>query len=189
MKKQIITLAFLISTLVCFSNTEKNSFNDDKTVSIAFNNVKKGHSFIIKDEDGMEIYAEIVSKNGNLSKILDVSNLDKGSYFIELEKDFEIHIQKFQVTNNKVILLSDEEEVIFKPVIRNEDELLMVSKIQFSKLPIRIDIYFEKELIHSETVRDEVHLNSVYRLDKEVKGNYKVVVFSENRSYYKNFKI
>lgn len=191
MKKQIITIALLISSLVSFSNTEiKNNFTDNnKKVTVEFKNVKKGHSLTIKDENGSELYSETVLENGNLSKILDVTSLDEGNYVIEMDKDYEIVIKRFKVSQNQVILLSDEEKVIFKPVIRNENNIVMVSKIEFDKEPTQIVIYFENEVIFSETVKNETLLNRVYKLDSEKKGSYNVVVYNQDRKYSNAFKI
>ena len=184
MKKQIITIALLISSLVGFSNTEIN-----KKVTVEFKNVKKGHSLTIKDENGTELYSETMVENGNLSKILDVTSLDEGNYVIEMDKDYEIVIKKFQVSPNQVILLSDEEKVVFKPVFRNQDNIVMVSKIEFDQEPTQIVIYFENEVIFSETVKNETLLNRVYKLDAEKKGSYKVFVYSQDRKYSNTFKI
>lgn len=191
MKKQIITIALVISSLVSFSNTEiKNNFtNKTKKVKIEFKNVKKGHSLTIKDKNGSELYSETISKNGNLSKILDVTSLDEGDYVVEMDKDYEIVIKKFQVSPNQVILVSDEEKIIFKPVIRNQENMVMVSKIEFEAEPTQIAIYFENEVIFSETVKATTILNRVYRLDLEKKGAYTVVVYNQDRKYSNSFKI
>ena len=149
MKKQIITIALLISSLVGFSNTEIN-----KKVTVEFKNVKKGHSLTIKDENGTELYSETMLENGNLSKILDVTSLDEGNYVIEMDKDYE-----------------------------------MVSKIEFDQEPTQIVIYFENEVIFSETIKNETLLNRVYKLDAEKKGSYKVFVYSQDRKYSNTFKI
>lgn len=191
MKKQIITIALVISSFVSFSNTEiKNNFtNKTKKVKIEFKNVKKGHSLTIKDKNGLELYSETISKNGNLSKILDVTSLDEGDYVVEMDKDYEIVIKKFQVSPNQVILVSDEEKIIFKPVIRNQENMVMVSKIEFEAEPTQIAIYFENEVIFSETVKATTILNRVYRLDLEKKGAYTVVVYNQDRKYSNSFKI
>jgi hypothetical protein len=191
MKKQIITIALVISSLVSFSNTEiKNNFtNKTKKVKIEFKNVKKGHSLTIKDKNGLELYSETISKNGNLSKILDVTSLDEGDYVVEMDKDYEIVIKKFQVSPNQVILVSDEEKIIFKPVIRNQENMVMVSKIEFEAEPTQIAIYFENEVIFSETVKATTILNRIYRLDLEKKGAYTVVVYNQDRKYSNSFKI
>ena len=84
MKKQIITIALLISSLIGYSNTEIKNYLVDisKKVTVEFKNVKKGHLLSIKDNQGVKIYSEEISENGHLSKILDVTSLEKGTYYV-----------------------------------------------------------------------------------------------------------
>lgn len=191
MKKEIITMVLLISSMVGFSNTTfKNGLNDnEKKLIVKFKNVIKGNLLNVKDENGNILYSETVSVKGDLSKILDVTSLKEGNYLVELEKDFEIIIKKIKVTSDKVVLISDSKKVIFKPLIRNKENLLMISKIEFDDEPTHIEIYFENKSIFSETVTDETLINRVYRLDSSKKGNYSMVVSNQNRVYYKHFKL
>ncbi len=191
MKKQIITIALLISSLISYSNSEIENYSLDnsKKVTVEFKNVKKGHLLKIKDKEGSTLYSETVSENGNLSKILDVTSLEEGNYLIEMDKDYEIVVQKFQVTQNQVVLLSTDEKVIFKPVIRTQENILMVSKIEFDQEPTQIVVYFENEIIFSETIKNETLLNRVYKLDSDKKGSYTVVVYNQDRKYSNTFKI
>jgi hypothetical protein len=65
----------------------------------------------------------------------------------------------------------------------------MISQIAFDKKPIKVVLIFDDEIIYSETIKGEVILNRVYKLDKEVKGDYKVIIYNNNRSYVHDFKI
>jgi len=90
MKKQIITIALLINSLIGYSNAEINNYlvDNSKKVTVEFRNVKKGHLLSIKDNKGVTIYSEVISENGHLAKILDVTYLEQGTYYVELDKDF-----------------------------------------------------------------------------------------------------
>lgn len=191
MKKQMITIALLISSLIGYSNTEIKNYlvDNSKKVTVEFNNVKKGHLLTIKDDLGGKIYSEVVSENGHLSKILDVTSLEKGTYYVELDKDFEIIIKPFQVKENQVIFNENEEKTIFKPVVRNEENTVLISKIAFDNEPMQVVLYYNDEVIFSETIKSEPILNRVYRLEKEKKGTYKVIFYNSGRSFVKSFKI
>ena len=191
MKKQIITIALLISSLIGYSNTEIKNYLVDisKKVTVEFKNVKKGHLLSIKDNQGVKIYSEEISENGHLSKILDVTSLEKGTYYVELDKDFEIAIKLFQIKENQVIFNENEEKTIFKPVARNEENVLLISKIAFDNEPMQVVLYYNDEMIFSETIKSEAILNRVYRLEKEKKGNYTVLFYNNGRSFEKRFKI
>jgi hypothetical protein len=190
-RKIVLVVIFMLSTLFNYANNV-NDFNNIinvKKVKVVFKNAKKGHILTIKDENGVQLHSETVSKEGDLSKVFDLSSLNNGKYTLELNKDFQIEIKTLEVKNNKVLFNKDSEKVIFKPVIRNEDNLLMITKISFDKKPMKIALYFDNEIISSETVKGETILNRVYKFDKKVKGNYKVIIFNNNRSYVHDFKI
>ncbi|MDX6745696.1 DUF3244 domain-containing protein [Polaribacter sp. PL03] len=186
-------LAVAIIMFVTFTNyaNEKNTtikVIEGKKVRIEFGAVKKGHTLSIKDKNGTVIYSQEIKNSGTYSKILDLSKLEKGNYTTELEKDFEIVIKPFTVLDGQVSF--NTEKTIFKPVIRTEDNIVYISRISFDKAALNVSIYYNDELIFSETAKDEkTLLNRVYKLSKEEIGNYKVVVNSNNKYYSKSFKI
>ena len=188
-KKYLVVIVMMLVTSINYAN--KNTavkIVDGKKVRIEFESVKKGHTLSVKDKNGTVIYSQEIENSGTYSKVLDLSKLEKGNYTTELEKDFEIVIKPFTVLDGQVSF--DEEKTIFKPVIRTEDNLVLISKLAFDKQPLKIAIYYNDEVIFSETVTDEKNLlKRVYKLSKEEKGDYKVVINSNNRSYIKDFNI
>ncbi|MDX6745697.1 DUF3244 domain-containing protein [Polaribacter sp. PL03] len=188
-KKYLVVIVMMLVTSINYAN--KNTavkIVDGKKVRIEFESVKKGHTLSVKDKNGTVIYSQEIENSGTYSKVLDLSKLEKGNYTTELEKDFEIVIKPFTVLDGQVSF--DEEKTIFKPVIRTEDNLVLISKLAFDKQPLKIAIYYNDEVIFSETVKDEKNLlKRVYKLSKEEKGDYKVIINSNNRSYIKDFNI
>jgi hypothetical protein len=190
MKTKVLAVAFILGAFVNYANsTNLNNVLNAKKVTIEFNDVKKGHLLTIKDKDGTILHSENVIKEGRLVKIFDFSKLENGVYSLELNKDFEIIVKTLEVKNNKVLFNENSKKVVFKPVIRNKKNILMISQIAFDKKPIKVVLFFDDEIIYSETIKSEVILNRVYKLDKEIKGNYKVIVYSNNKSYIQDFTI
>ena len=189
-KTKVLVVVFLLGTFVNFANrADVSNVLNTKNIKLVFNEVKKGHLLTIKDKDGTIIRSETVSKPGLLAKMFDLSSLNDGTCTIELNKDFEIIVKTLEVKNRTVIFNENSKIVIFKPVIRNEENILMISKIAFDKKPSKISLYYNDEIIYSETIKSEMILNRVYKLDKEEKGDYKVVMYNNKRSYVHNFKI
>jgi len=189
-KTKVLVVVFLLGTFVNFANrADVSNVLNTKNIKLVFNEVKKGHLLTIKDKDGTIIRSETVSKPGLLAKMFDLSSLNDGTYTIELNKDFEIIVKTLEVKNRTVIFNENSKIVIFKPVIRNEENILMISKIAFDKKPSKISLYYNDEIIYSETIKSEMILNRVYKLDKDEKGDYKVVIYNNKRSYVYNFKI
>jgi hypothetical protein len=190
MKTKVLAVAFILGAFVNYANsTNLNNVLNAKKVTIEFNDAKKGHLLTIKDKDGTILHSENVIKEGRLVKIFDFSKLENGVYSLELNKDFEIIVKTLEVKNNKVLFNENSKKVVFKPVIRNKKNILMISQIAFDKKPIKVVLFFDDEIIYSETIKSEVILNRVYKLDKEIKGNYKVIVYSNNKSYIQDFTI
>ncbi len=62
--------------------------------------------------------------------------------------------------------------------------------MNFEKEPLKITLYYDDKIILSEKIEDaDDILNKVYRVSKKIKGNYKVVVNSNHRSYMQDFNI
>lgn len=190
-KNNIFLASLLLATIVGFANNKNFTYKtiDSKKVTVEFKDVKKGHLLSIIDKHGVKIYSEVVSENGDLSKIIDMSSLEKGTYYVELEKDFKIIIKPFEVKKHQVFIDKMAEKVIFKPVIRSEENLLLISKLAFEEEYIQLTLYYENEIIYSETIKGENILNRVYRLESEEKGNYLVSIYSNGRNFRNAFKI
>ena len=190
--KNVLMIDLVMITFLNYRNT-KNKFEISFTIisntklKVVFNDVKKGEILTVKEKNGTILYSEKISTDGKLIKILDLSSLKNGNYIIELEKDFQIIVNHVTIKNNNVVFNKNKKEVIFKPVVRNEKNLLMVSKIAFDKEPLLLSIYYKGEIIFSETIENKEIINRAYRLKQELDGPYKVVLYNNNRSYTHNF--
>ena len=160
-----------------------------KKVKVEFKNVKKGHILTIKDKQGNILHSENAIKKGNLTKIFDLSSLKDGVYSIELHKDFRILVKPFQVESHQVVFEKNLEKVIFKPIIRAKEDLIFISKKALDKEYVKIIIYYNDNPIHTEVITNEPHVNRIYKLDPNEKGKYRAVVFSNKKSYTKNFTL
>lgn len=191
-KRKAVIVVFMFVTLINYSKNT-NDFNikiDTKKVKVEFKNVNKGHQLTIKSNEGVLLHSEIVSKKGKLTKFFDLSALKDGNYSIELNKDYEILVKPFKVKTGNVIFNKELEKVIFKPVIRNNKNVVLFSKNNFDKEPIKISFYYNDDPIYSTTIQsDDTIIKRAYKLDEKVKGNYRVITNNNGRSYVYDFKI
>ena len=188
--KRITLVALMLGTLIGYANEDKKSTDNKakKTVKVEFNNVKKGQTLSIKDQQGAAVYNNEIKAAGNYSRTFDVSALEDGIYSAELNKAFEIHIKEFYIKNGLVTFLNNENEKVFKPVIRSKDNLLYISKLAFDQESLNVIIYYNDEVILSETVEGK-ELQRTYKLSENKIGSYKVVVNSNNRTFVKDFTL
>jgi hypothetical protein len=180
----------MLGTLVNYANDEKvNSVFNAKKTKVVFKEVKKGQQLTVKDSNGVILHLETINKEGRLVKIFDFSKLNDGDYTLELEKDFQIIIKSLIVNDDKVILNENAKQIIFKPVIRNIDNRVMISKIAFNEKQLEVLLYYNDKKIYAEVIKGDAIINRVYRLDENIKGNYTVVVKNSDRSYVNTFEI
>ena len=188
-KKYLVAVTFLLS-LVSYA-TEKNISTtiDGKKVKVEFTAVRKGQVLSIKNANNIVMYSDVIEMAGNYTRTFDLTNLENGKYTAELEKDFETIIKPFLVANGLVTFTPEENKTIFKPVIRIQDNLLLISKISLEDQPVKITLYYKDAVIYTETSKDTKVLNRALRLLKNKKGTYTVAINADNNNYRKNFKI
>lgn len=188
-KKNLI-VALMFGTLIGYANrTTNNNVVEKKTVKVEFKSVRKGQTLTIKNERGVTVYKHEVENSGTFSKLFDLSGLENGMYKAELNKDFEIEIKNFKVENGLVTFFDTKSKKEFKPVIRKEGSLLYVSKLDFYENKLNVVIYYDDEIILSETLKSENILKRIYKLSEDKQGDYTVVISSNNRLFTKNFTI
>ena len=175
-KKYISSLLFgMLTSSVVGNNFE----NMNREIPLIF----------IKNNTGKIIY----EKPGNIysSKIedIDFSHFKNGYYTLEINKDFQIEIKPFTIISGEVIFHKTGEKTIFKPVIRAKKNKILISKLNFEAFTMKVDIYYEDELILSDNIKGEKLIEKTYSLQKEKKGNYKVITTVNDRRYTKEFSL
>ena len=180
--KNILVLAVMFGTYTSYAN-------DALEVATTFNDVKKGNHIAVTDASGEIIYSAEINYNGNLTTLFDFTELKNGKYIVEITKGFEIEINTIEVKDHIVAFINADRKTIYKPVVRNENATVLISKLALHSDIMMVELYFEGELIHSETVKGGNILNRVYKLDKTLKGRYTAIIKSDDRVYIENFRI
>ena len=191
-KKSLVVLG-LFTSLMGYANAGPEMINEkeSKITNMSFKSVKQGSKLSIKDVNGLILYKESIGKTGKYSKGFDLTALPNGDYYFELESELKIVLIPFNVVQNEVNFNKEEENTIFKPVIRVKDEIVYLSRPSFDETPIDVKIFFSKnnDLILSEKFEKESELKRVYDFSKSQKGNYTFVFESNGRKYSKSIKI
>lgn len=186
--KKIILSAVFCTTLLSNANTSNNMLVDKDLVKTALtiNNVKTGNLLSIKDVNGITLYKEFIEESGVYRKGFDLTALPNGNYIFEVDKDLEVEMIPFTVSNNKVVFNRDAEVTIYKPFVRQENDAIYISQFlpDFSKAKIEIYANYngELELLHVDKIENSQLIQKAYRLEK---GSYKIIINSNNREYTK----
>lgn len=180
--KNILVLAVLLGTYTSYANTTLE-------VISTFNKVSKGDYISVSDSSGEVVYSGLVNYDGTIKNLYDFSQLKDGIYSVEVNKDFEIEMNAVQVKNNKVTFLEHTNKRIYKPVFRSEASRVIISKLALDTDEMIVELYFENDLIHTETITGKEILNRVYKLDETLYGDYTAIVRSNDRVFIENFRI
>ncbi|WP_299121009.1 hypothetical protein [uncultured Winogradskyella sp.] len=179
--KKILVLAVVFGTYTSYAS-------EVLEVTSTYNYVEKGSQISVTDASGEIIYSGEIKHNGNLTTLFDFSQLKDGKYTVEVTKGFEIEINSIEVKDHTVSINTDK-QIIFKPVVRNRNNQVLISKLTLDSNTMKVELYFEGELIHSETVEGNNVLNRVYKLDETLKGHYTAKIESNDRVFIENFRI
>lgn len=183
-KKRILAVALLVTALGFAGEAKILVKKDSKKTALILNNVKKGNQISIKDNNGIVLYKELVETAGSYKKGFDLNQLPDGDYFFEVEKDLEINTIPFTVNADTVAFNKENEETFFKPFTRQEKDMVFLTKLSAKNEIVNISIYANHnnnfQLVHSEKVEDVKIMERVYKLEK---GNYKIVINSNNKEY------
>ena len=185
--RKSVFVALMLGTLTAYATgvVERNRMEGE----ITLNNVKKGQHWFIKNSAGKIIHEEEIKSNGSFNQDFDFTSLKNGLYTLEVNKSFQIDVTPFTIISDEVIFHKKAEKVIFKPVIRTEENKILITKLHFEATDLKIVIYYGDEIIYKDTVVGNNLLKRVYALQKDKKGGYKVILKANDREYVKEFSL
>ena len=190
--KSLIVLG-LCTSLLSFANDNHETLKEKepKVTSMSFKSVQQGSRLSIKDKSGLVLYKESIVKTGKYSKGFDLNSLPNGDYYFEMDSELKIIVIPFTVTLNEVNFKKEQENTIFKPVLRVKDEKVYLSRPSLNGTPIDVKIFYSDnyDLIVSEKFAKETEMKRIYDFSKSKKGNYVFVFESNGRKYSKSVKI
>ncbi len=183
-KKGFLMVA-LLYTFTGFANNSNSLIKRDaRKTSLVLENVKEGNLLSIKDSHGITLYKESIESNGIYKKGFDLTALPNGEYVFELEKELEIKTIPFTVDSNIVNFNKKDEATYFKPFVKQEKDLVFLTKLNLNEELTTINVYaiYEggSELRHTETINNVKVIEKAFRLEK---GNYKIEINSNNKEY------
>jgi hypothetical protein len=187
--KTILLVVILLTTVIGYANEKVIDVSLKGITILKFSNVKKGHQYKIIDDKGTILFTEKIKRNGTFVKRFDFTALNNGSYILELDKDFEIIITPFIIQSNNVVFLEKNEKVIFKPVVRTENNQLLISHMSLEEQPLKIELYYKGERIFKDQLVGDKILNKIYKLSSQKKGSYYLSMTSGGRSFIKSFEL
>lgn len=186
--KTSIALVLLFTTVLSAAADQGTSLSNSFDHELPFNKVKKGQELQIKNASGRTIYSESIMYDGQVEGAFDLKTFKDGFYTMELINCYEISIKKFAILDRTITYLENGETTIYKPVFRMKKNKILISHLDFNSNEWDVNLFFNNEVIHSETIAPNPILERVYVLGENVKGDYKVVLKNADRLYEGTFK-
>jgi hypothetical protein len=184
--KKGILMVTLLTTVIGFAKDADLSLikKGAKKTALVIENVKQGNLLTITDSYGIVLYKEFIQTNGVYKKGFDLTELPNGDYVFELEKDLEIKTIPFKVEFSNVIFSKADETTYFKPYIRQEGNVVYLTKLSPKFDSTTVKVYAlgngSPKLCHTETIDNTQVVEKVFKLEK---GNFKITVNSNNKEH------
>lgn len=185
-KKSIVAAAIFAAITVNAAN-DFNGFSikiiDAKMVSLTLKNNDGSSKIKVVDSNGNVLYRE--NFNGNyFSKKYNLMPLPSGEYFFEVEGQTKIKILPFKVLENNVEFENKIESIYFKPIVREDGDLVHISKMALNGEALSISLYdVNLGSLYNEELTGNVHLEKSLNISKLKQGNYFLVLKCDNKTF------
>lgn len=191
MKRVIRNGVLCVALLTCLQSSAVSTVTEPTKTVFKLKHLKKGQRLYIKNANGKILFKGMIKDDITLSKVYDINALPDGYYTAEIEKDTEIKIIPFSVMSHSVEYSKASETVVFKPVVRQKDNLVFISKNSFVNSDLSFKVYFENQndAIIKEKVENQNSFNRIYDFSITEKGTYTFVFKTEGRTFKERINI
>ena len=147
----------MFGTLTCYATTTGTSFTkeNENVTKVILYNVKKGQFLFIKNTTGKIIHKELIKITGSVSQGFNFSSLENGYYTLEINKDYQIDVKPFTIISGQAIFHKKAEKTTFKPVMRNEKNLVLISKLNFDFIESDLNTLKNREHNFAEDLNED----------------------------------
>ena len=190
-KKSLLIVAVLTTVVISATNINNNldikvSTIDSKLIDLRLKNSDGDLTISVKDSYGEVLYSEKF-EGVYFSKKYDLQTLPTGNYYFEVEGSTKINLMPFTVTRRGFEFKNEIASTYYKPTVRQEGDLVLISKIAFNKENFEINLYDEESnLLYNELLNGKINLDKALNLKDLKSGSYKLVTKSEGKVFEQN---
>lgn len=192
-KKSLLIAIFAVSTIVIANGNDpsiKISIVKSKLVHLTLAGNLNNVELSVVDKYGVVLHNETI-QNSNFSKNFNLESLPNGKYSIVVESLTNIKTIPFVVSANTVSFNKKNEEVYSKPVIRLNGSAVFISQLALKNESLEISVFNEyNDLVYGEVLHSKsLTLKRKLSFKNLESGNYKLVLRSGGKSFYKVISI
>ena len=185
-KENLLIVALLFAVVTYATNINDNvkvALINSKLIDLKLENSDGDLIIRIKDTYGEVLYAEKFEGN-YFSKKYDLNTLPIGNYYFEIEGRTRINLMPFKLTPSGFELRNQMKSTFYKPIVRQEEDLVFISKIAFNTEDFEVYLYDEQlNLLYKENLKGDINLGKTLNLKNLKSGNYRIVMKSEGKVF------
>ena len=185
-KENLLIVALLFAVVTYATNINDNvkvALINSKLIDLKLENSDGDLIIRIKDTYGEVLYAEKFEGN-YFSKKYDLNALPIGNYYFEIEGRTRINLMPFKLTSSGFELRNQMKSTFYKPIVRQEEDLVFISKIAFNTEDFEVYLYDEQlNLLYKENLKGDINLGKTLNLKNLKSGNYRIVMKSEGKVF------
>lgn len=186
LKKNLLIVALLFAVVTKATNINNNvkvAMINSKLIDLKLENSDGDLRISIKDIYGEVLYAEKFEGN-YFSKKYDLNTLPIGNYYFEIEGRTRINLMPFKLTSSGFELRNQMKSTFYKPIVRQEEDLVFISKIAFNTEDFEVYLYDDQlNLLYKENLKGDINLGKTLNLKNLKSGNYRIVMKSEGKVF------
>jgi hypothetical protein len=138
----------------------------------------------IKDDEGRNLYTKTVKNEASFAKKFDISQLPQGAYILSLEDEQTVQNIPLSVVDNNVQIDMDAKTRTYKPVFKQDSDILDVMVFSPAQLQHQITIYDDaNQVVYNETIDGQTTIEKRYNLANLAPGQYNVTIESNDHRY------
>ncbi|MFA5328531.1 MAG: hypothetical protein WC384_12130 [Prolixibacteraceae bacterium] len=184
--KVTMLLAFVAfaNTLMAAGNLKVNILpltSEKAVVAISAADAANFKISIENDKGEKVYYKETDADSKDYRKVFDFSNLEKGDYKLSVSMNGLTTERLFKIDNENIAV--GKENSLIEPYFAFKDGVLKMSYLNFPEENISLNFYTNDDLVYSKELGNKFNVTEGYDLSKLEKGNYIVVLSTNNKSY------
>ena len=138
----------------------------------------------IKNINGELIHHEVLKDNMLYSKKINLQQLACGRYFLELETARTIERLPLLITKTELSFLDEEKQIIYKPFMRHNGNILDVMHFSPNMLSIEIIVSDQNSnVLFRDDIVKEMKVEKQYDFSAFSPGSYNVTITTQGRQY------
>ena len=190
MKKQITkavaVIVLLTSGFIAAANESEGEVSltteKQKAVVLKMDNIKVGTQISLFDDEGKVLFKD-KAENNQYKKVFNLDLLEKGELMLEIENAETLEMLPIVVTETEAWLKPGEQEIIYKPIIKQNGHLM---KVYFgnNSTKMKITVFDQHGSIAFRDSNKKGNVLKRYDTSKLQSGKYNIQFTADGRSFY-----